>query len=241
MGCYDKVVGLGEIYGTFKDLGRAKKTTCGCGSSAGTCAFWASALNQLNGLETKTAMYQRLFHAFWEHFGTSYIPVDSSKNIEALKIITQIPDLDVRVIFLVRDVRGWVTSFKKFPANNKDLSSFRLFLRWYRNNRRILEYLQESNANFLQLGYEELAINKMKSFQKIADFLGVQQMTTSLRESKNHNIGGNRMIQDPMKRSDINYDYRWFYNPKYWVLQMLFLPNVMRLNRKLLSVDSDRK
>ena len=228
------IVGLGEVFGFMKNLDRANDIMCSCENTARTCDFWGPTLMQLLNVKRKNQaeMYRILLKSFEEHFGKESVPVDSSKRIEVLKILQEVADLDIKVIYLIRDIRAWVTSFKKFSAGKQKLTSIRYFLRWYRGNLQFQRYLKQTNTNYFQIGYEELILYPDISIRRIADFLKMKctDSIINLRNFNGHNIGGNRMLQDPKKRENLYYDNRWFYNHFYWLLPMILFPNIMRFN-----------
>ena len=236
LGGYPMFVGLGEIFSFMHDLGRANEITCNCGNTADTCYFWGPTIINLRNVKRgdQSEKYHVLLKSFGEHFGKESIPVDSSKTIIALKTLQEVSDLDVKVIYLVRDVRAWVTSNKSFSAGQRNLGSIRYFLRWYRGNSSIQKYLKQTNTNYFQIGYEELIIYPTKSLRGIADFLEIKytDYILAFQNSKGHNIGGNRMRNDPTKRENLYYDSRWFYNHKYWLLPMILFPNIMHFNAR---------
>jgi hypothetical protein len=230
LGCYRRIIGLGEIYGVLNDILRAHKSLCGCGETATDCSFWGWLLKQLFAAP-ENDRYKMVFNEF-KHQHPNMIPVDSSKNIKALKQLQTIDGLDIRVIYLVRDVRAWIASYRKYPGKGlRQKSAMRLYLRWYKNNKAIEKYLNQSGLDVYQIGYEELILNKHQSMKKLSEFIGVDGDSCELTESLTHNLGGNRMLHDKRKRQRVVYDARWMTN-KEWILPSILFPMVIQWNNR---------
>lgn len=229
LGCLGNVIGLGEVFGTLNDIPKANRSTCGCGEAATTCPFWGQLLKEI-GEGPSSSQYPTVLRAF-EKTHPGAILVDSSKSIDALKQLQSIDELDIKVIYLVRDVRAWVSSIRKFTGNNRRLSAARLYIRWYRNNLKIKKYLSQSSLDVCQIGYEELVLNQHQSMKKLSEFIGVDSQRCALTEAITHNLGGNRMMHDKQKRKHVVYDSRWFTGME-WILPSILFPMITIWNNK---------
>ena len=198
--------------------------------------------------------YETVVEAFRRFYGNDKILVDSSKYLFALEDIRQIPMIDLRVIFLLRDVRSWTVSQRTVTKERKDQqrrrrfqtrgiitdasgriykNPFFLFLLWWRSNRRNLNYLEEKGIPFMTEGYENLVTSPEFSLTNMCNYLEIpfsDDMTQPMN-SKSHSICGNRMRFDQNKLKSIQYDSRWF-NRSDWIAPMTILPFVMRFNSK---------
>lgn len=229
LGNYLQTIGLGEIHKIMLEPNRTHIADCGCGIKVSECPFWKTAhyLHDSNDMEPK---YRHLLNHFDRDF-KNHILIDSSKTIKALNIWQSTPNVDIRVIFLIRDVRAWTTS--QIKSNDKT-SALRYFLRWHQNNRRIKKHLIQSGVSFLQVGYEELILSRdpFAPLKKIADFIGTEVPTSiSLESAASHSISGNRMRHDPEKRKNLFYDYKWFYSSK-CLIPMVIFPWILRYNNR---------
>ena len=209
--------GLGEVYGYINDP--SKKTYCECGNWSDECNFWDS-------LNLSSWEVSKRYRVVMEAASRRGIPVDVSKTIHAFRALKQ-SGVNLSVIYIVRDVRAWTVSNKLFGNDNRE-SAIRLFIRWYRNNRKIKETLDATGTRYLQIGYEELSLYPAETFQIIKDFLGA---TGDISLNQNgHALGGNRLKKDSSKNERINYDNRWFYND-IWSYPALLFPWIMKANR----------
>lgn len=257
LGSHPRLVGLGEVVPLLRP-GNAMldepDRVCSCGEPLETCVFWSAARAELRRLQDATVpqRYRRLLDVFAELFGRDRIPVDSSKSLGALHMAASVPELQVEVLHLIRDVRSWTisrldTDVRRGDFTLRDLyrkhgsdawrplvlrSSYARFLVWYRGNRRIQKFLAERNLPVLQVGYEEFALSPGTPTSEIWRFLGVDSIPTptEVSGSKSHIALGNRMRLQPERQISISYDSRWFYRTE-WVLPSVLLPHIMRYNR----------
>ena len=129
LGSNPKMIGLGEIYQVLRpDLNRFERNEpCSCGELTSNCEFWGGVAD---GLKKKKIydLKERYIHTlrvFGDYYGSDHILVDSSKLLDALKTVLRLPGVDVKVIYLIRDVRAWTISRlnnrKNSPAHfNRD-------------------------------------------------------------------------------------------------------------------------
>ena len=118
LGSNPKFVGLGEIYQVIRpDLNRFEGNEyCTCGKLTQECSFWGVAARSLK--ENKAAgieeRYMHILRTFQNVYGSDKIMVDSSKLLDVLKTVVRLPDIEVKVIYLIRDVRAWTVSRLNF-------------------------------------------------------------------------------------------------------------------------------
>ena len=114
LGCNPKFVGLGEIFQVLRpDMNRFERNEhCSCGKLTQECSFWGCVAKGLK--EKKTVdLEQRYGHTlqvFEDLYGPDHIVVDSSKLLDVLKTVIRLPRVEVKVIYLIRDVRAWTIS-----------------------------------------------------------------------------------------------------------------------------------
>ena len=114
LGCNPKFVGLGEIFQVLRpDMNRFERNEhCSCGKLTRECSFWGGVAEGLK--ERKTAgldeRYGHTLQVFENLYGSDHIMVDSSKLLDALKTVMRLPQVEVKVIYLIRDVRAWTIS-----------------------------------------------------------------------------------------------------------------------------------
>ena len=197
-------------------------------------------------------MYNLVLDAFYTHFGEDAIPVDASKTVDALRVLKDLP-VDLRVIFLIRDVRPWVVSMRKNLEKRAQLRfsdllkkyglkapfewlmtrPVKFFWHWYLLNRQTQRFLMQEGITTMQMGYEELCFYPELMLAQIGDFLELpfDPEVVSLGTSEEHIILGNRMRRQPEKRARIYYDHRWFSN-RAWVLSSLLFRRIMNYNAR---------
>src|ERR1700690_298114 len=118
---HPRLMGVGEVFSLYDSKQKnwfehADQTKCSCGEFMDRCEFWGSASRQLQEIKVKGGsarlFYQTFLTAFYEHFGTEFVPVDISKTNDALQTLIDLDDVSLKVIFLIRDVRSWTVSMR---------------------------------------------------------------------------------------------------------------------------------
>ena len=114
LGNHPGFVGLGEVYEVLRPEWDhlQRDYTCSCGKALMECPFWGRVALELNGsgILDIEQRYRVIFNIFDHVFDRDLILVDSSKLLDGLKLLSGMPDLDLKVIYLVRDVRAWTIS-----------------------------------------------------------------------------------------------------------------------------------
>lgn len=172
--------------------------------------------------------------------------VDSSKHLQALETLRTHPALDVRVIFLVRDVRSFIVSSlanisrkRRIDPDYPALSRFGQARLWARENRRIRRYLEHHRLRFFQLEYEELCLMPEATTRRLCAFLDLAWEPTmlDLGRSRSHVLRGNRM-RFKAGSTGLTYDWRWFTRTeRHW--PYLLFPGLRRLNRELVYSQAE--
>ena len=165
--------------------------------------------------------------------------VDSSKGIERAFILSLIPEIDLRIVQLVRDPRGVVWSHKKaftkdlqngLPRDIESMPSWRAALYWCRMNMEA-DWLRKrlGPEKALLVRYEDFMLNTLPVLQKIGDFIDVDlsDVQRSIEQGEklyfDHTIAGNRVRMKG--KLELKFDQEWQQN----------LPSKDRLITELLS------
>ena len=114
LGCNPKFIGLGEIFQVLRpDMNRFERNEyCSCGKLTRDCSFWGVVKDSLKH-EKRADLKKRYGHTlgvFESLYGADNILVDSSKLLNVLETVRELPDAEVKVIYLIRDVRAWTIS-----------------------------------------------------------------------------------------------------------------------------------
>lgn len=230
---------------------------CSCGKTVSTCPFWGTVTARIQNNETSLSLRDRyiiFLECFEQCYGNESIPVDSSKFIDALDAVQTIDHLDLRVLFTIRDVRGWMSSSRKaslrkreLPYNlilsSKILAWWKPYLRynvlrklpfwlpveWYIRNVRLMRYLFTNKISTLQLSYEQLNFDTRKTLINIYNFLNINS-TIDNSYPVTHIVRGNRMAFGN-NNLEIHYDGSWLCDllSQY---EAMALPFVMAKNKK---------
>lgn len=260
LGANPRLIGVGEVFRLFQPgstwLDRLEEEVCSCGSPVRSCGFWSEALPRIEAKrsESPEAMYAALLDAFESYFGPDKILVDSSKTFDALSTAVHLLGADVKVLRVIRDVRGWSYSMRKALKRHGDYAlldllrkrgirgikhflnrgTFAKFLQWKRANQRAEARINALGSAMMVLGYEELCLSAETMLPAICEFLGVEYVPEMLTpaNSGSHNILGNRMARSPEKRRGIIYDSRWFWQTD-WLWPAALLRGTMRYNGKV--------
>jgi hypothetical protein len=245
LGTHSAVVGLGEVgrvvAAEAANPGQGDGTTCSCGYRAADCHFWGRLLPRLES-EPEASYGRRygiLLDSFGEAFGRETILVDSSKYLGRLAALEDLDDIDLRVLFLVRDVRSFTTSEidtagrrQAAGLDARRSSPFATFRRWHAENRKTERFLVENRLPFFRLGYEELCLAPERILPRICAFLDVAYEPAMLVPvgSASHVLRGNRMRHDARRRA-VSYDPRWLVRRE-WLMPALLCRRIMRFNRE---------
>lgn len=122
LGNHPRYIGLGEIYQVIRpDFNRFQNNElCSCGKLQNDCPFWGRVAEVLakNSDQNIQKRYELVLHVFRDIFGKDQIPVDSSKLPEALNLARRIVGIDLKTVYLIRDVRAWTVSRLNARKNN---------------------------------------------------------------------------------------------------------------------------
>ncbi len=260
LGCHSRAVGLGEFAGIFMrehaDLSHIHDFSCSCRVPAATCPFWSGPFERLRRERPKSVVdrYGIVVDAFKEHFGDDTVLVDSSKFMPSLRVWTFMPDADVRVLHLVRDVRAWSVSMQRLSVGLGETTAKGLierhgwlaprrvlgmtmpgrFRAWHRGNRELEDRLAAESLPTLRLSYEGLAFGLEQGLAAIHSFAGlpVEPPPATLDGSDSHILLGNRMHGQSAKRAGFAYDYRWM-SRRNWLPAAVAMPWVMAYNQRV--------
>lgn len=130
---------------------------------------------------------------------------DASKHPERLVYLSKIPELDITVIHLTRDPRGWCNSRRK----NHDEDVRVVAKQWVaRNNfmEKIANTFDESKRMFMR--YEDFCADPQSAVDRITNLVGIDSFEVpNTLEGIEHHVLGNRMRTN--KNIVIKMDTSW--------------------------------
>lgn len=243
LGGHSKLVGLGEIGSVLRispeQISRTRNSTCSCGKCVNECSFWGGVLPELFKHKEISFddKYRIVLNRFWEKYDDDCILVDSSKNSPYLQILLNNPNIQVKVIHLIKDVRAYtISQIDNLKRKNKKigfLPQLSLFLKWHKNNNKIIKFLKKKDIEHITIGYEHLCLQTENVIENLCNFMNItsEKEMISLSNSNSHVIRGNRMRHQPDKRKKIIYDHRWFQRNE-WMIGAILFPYIMKFNDK---------
>lgn len=244
LGGHSRLVGLGEVAAVLASAGDGSASlagTCSCGREAASCELWGEVARRLR-VESGASLarrYRIVFETVAAVFGPDVTPVDSSKYLPWLKLLHDEADVDLRVLFLLKDVRNFMVSELEAGTRKRgqgqrrrQMTPWGAFAYWHRHNRAVGRFLRDRGLPVFQLGYEELCLAAEPIVRELCRFLGLvfEPAMLDLRSSGSHVLSGNRMRWQPEKAT-LTYDHRWFVR-RDWLLPAILCPRVMRYNRE---------
>jgi hypothetical protein len=130
--------------------------------------------------------------------------VDASKGTARLYQLMGIPELDIRVVRLLRDARGYAASAKRRGRSIYDAAET-----WRKDQEVIAEVISSlpSERQFT-LKYESLCSDLPGTLQRLHGFCGVEPMVTppSIVSQEHHVLGNNMRVKGSI---DIRLDETW--------------------------------
>jgi len=226
LGNNKEMLNIGEMHQFFEHLDENKE--CSCGVQIIECEFWNNKIpNNLIQSSTKnrvlsekfeshssivkhilrlfskkemeqyTEIHQQLLNTIQLDSEKSIL-LDSSKYIGRAMALNNLKQFDLKVIFVVRDVRGVINSFSKnVQTSKKPLST----ILYYLIVNSVAEFVAKNllRKKVVKIRYEDLINNPLKVFSRLEIFLKLD-----LTDVKNkiidkqafqvgHIVGGNRL------------------------------------------------
>lgn len=227
----EDVVAIGEMH-QFKDYLNGEKA-CSCGEVLQVCPFWKGIQQKLphstiqslvngekceshknipkllftkrpnkNYLETQEIIFHNISSQ-----SPKKVLLDSSKYIGRYLLLKKSKRLNVRGIYVVRDVRGVVNSFGKKVQTPKSPSATLLYYGLINFFGQLVCWMDQG---VIKVKYEDFVENPIKELERINQhvFFGEKKKVT-LPEFLEvpHIIGGNRMKSE--KKIHIKPDFKW--------------------------------
>ena len=219
---------------------------CTCGSTAAQCPVWADVLEWLPGndyrpLSDKLRYLLDSVDRFTARHGRDIDWVVDSSQEDLQLPLESFSDLEIRIVFLVRDVRSWVHSRSPDAVRRgKHLPRLRTLARWVKVNLLFERELRRCGKPVFVLGYEQLALDPERNLSRLCEWLGLEFCPGMLHpggSSSSHILAGNRMRFNPEKSRHIRYDSAWLKGAAWPASQALLFPPLAKMNQRLVYSD----
>ncbi|NBB91748.1 MAG: hypothetical protein GVY32_01095 [Gammaproteobacteria bacterium] len=245
------MVSVGEL--KFLPEWIARDAPCTCGRPVSACEFWRDIAAGLAGRrraesgesgESATRLgdeeLSEVIEAVRDRTGCRVI-VDSSKTVADLDRLKRREDIDLYVIHLVRDGRGYLRSRTKpvkhstvRPEVQEPVSAVKAIGRWLATN---LEYSRQDARlppdRLMRVRYEDFVRDPESELARICGFVGLEFDPAMLEDGMHdcHDIGGNgwRYAQSSAIRLELDESWRRRLSP--WQ-KLLFAVGASWLNRR---------
>ena len=264
LGNNNEIQNIGEMHQFFEYLEERKE--CSCGDQLQKCEFWdnkisnnliqSSTKNRIlsEKFESHSSIVKHILQLFSKKEIEEYIEIhqqllntiqldsekttllDSSKYIGRVLALNNLNNINLKVIYVVRDVRGVINSFSKKVQTSKSpliTSMYYLFVNL------VAEFVTRLffRKKVIKIRYEDLIENPIQLFEKLEKFINVD--LTDVKEkiykeqpfSIGHIIGGNRLKENEeiYFRKDIGWQEKFSSFQR--VIYYIFSAPIMLLNK----------
>lgn len=231
---HPKILTIGEMHQFLNHL--IDKEECSCGKKLSNCEFWKSIINDINfnGVDIKSIQKESnskeshknilflmfkskpdlVYLKFQEHiFNVIYkqqegqFLLDSSKYIARYLLLKKSSKLDIKAIYIVRDIRGVINSFGKQVQTPKGPISTIIY---YMLINFIAQIICAFDKKIIKVKYEDFVNLTSKELNRIYSHVFENEEKVELIPETfkmPHIIGGNRMKKN--QEITIESDEKW--------------------------------
>jgi hypothetical protein len=135
--------------------------------------------------------------------------LDISKSLPRLMHLRSHPELELHPIFLVRDGRGYLNSYRK---RHGDRGGLRWIVQWIAINLSTLITLYLNKERFLKISYNNLCRSPEQTIDKINQFFGIeipQEYLQAINETEFHVRAANPKVLEQKYFSGLELDEKW--------------------------------
>lgn len=154
------------------------------------------------------ALIQTIATKVFEGHGEPAYILDSSKSLARLVHLSRSDELDIEVIFLVRDVRGYVDSYRR----RHEGGFLKWALQWLVNNLLIFYYLKKERIDYYHLSYERFCQQPERVLKEMEAHFGItmpDDYVRAVQEEDFHVRAGNVIKNTISNFEEIRFDQRW--------------------------------
>ena len=264
LGNNNEIENIGEMHQFFEYLDGNKE--CSCGKSLNECNFWRNKIDfpiqnfsknirQLSEkMESHSAIIKHILSSFSKIEYEQYIALhqlildsiqsdtkksivlDSSKYLGRVLALNKLDNIELKIIYVVRDVRGVINSFsKKVQTSKSPLST----IVYYMLVNLVAEFISRFilRKKVIKIRYEDLINNPNSLFDRLEGFLNLnlKDIKDKIGKQKSfeigHIIGGNRLKKNKeiYYTKDVSWEkkFNWVERSVYYILAA----PIMILNR----------
>ena len=131
--------------------------------------------------------------------------VDATKTPRRISEVAAVSELELRVLHLVRDPRGYVASAKRRLGVSVRVAT----TVWCRVNRDVLRRAASCGVPYLLVPYEALCARVEGVLRGIDEFLAAGGQNTAATEPLEHHVIGNEARLREWRYTDVKLDERW--------------------------------
>ena len=264
LGNNNEIENIGEMHQFFEYLDGNKE--CSCGKSLNECNFWRNKIDfpiqnfsknirQLSEkMESHSGIIKHILSSFSKIEYEQYIALhqlildsiqsdtkksivlDSSKYLGRVLALNKLDNIELKIIYVVRDVRGVINSFsKKVQTSKSPLST----IVYYMLVNLVAEFISRFilRKKVIKIRYEDLINNPNSLFDRLEGFLNLnlKDIKDKIGKQKSfeigHIIGGNRLKKNKeiYYTKDVSWEkkFNWVERSIYYILAA----PIMILNR----------
>lgn len=230
----EKINSIGELHQFYEYLLHNK--ACSCSQPMAKCPFWKGVVDgfDLESLNIgETAAYterleshrnvfrfllgkppkeylerqKELFSVIEQNVPQGNLILDTSKYLARFLLLRKSPFLNVKGIYVIRDVRGVVNSFgKKVQTSRSPISA----ILYYLLVNTMAQFISWRYKDILKIRYEDFVNEPEKTLKEINIFLELDEDSTDFRTKEfemPHIVGGNRI--KTKSKLKLTSDERW--------------------------------
>ena len=242
---YKGNIGIGEAYKAVRSFREGEIDTLSKydRNTIKSSSFWSQILSGTDSYNSLEEQYVDLFSYInnADQFSEYDTIIDSSKSMEALRLLNKNFPENVSVVVMIKDVRSWIVSqYNNNRRKNRKIPigyNFKLLLKWFRAYMRMKDNLDSLKVNYTIIPYDVFCLNRDAIEAQLQERFNLKG-EPDFSNTNSINILGNRMKKEANKELKIRYDYKWMKSNE-WSLPWFFVPKRMKeFNYKFVWSDT---
>lgn len=214
---------LGYLIGTSREVFNCGELTffqtdgpydCSCGKGFGSCNFWDNIREKCKNFDSNSSLYylyELIFEQACNISDFKYI-MDVSKSLTRLQKLLENSSFDVSVVYINRNLRGLINSYKRHRDECHLLKSVYQHLQIKKG---IDLFLLKSGLKFIEIEYYDLCFKPIEVIRSVNSFFGINipaDYINNIKTSSQHVFAGNVSVRYNIKKfAGFNYDDTYEY------------------------------